>query len=151
MAGGDAQATKIAPALKSATDPKAAYGLFTAGFERPEGAPGSEETNLYRTVHGAFYAGAQSIVGDWQNTLDDARAQYGNDIAGAKDLESAEIAAAKRWMTMSEQPPRDMHQAWAQWNPIAIGLALLGGLRGGAAMTAKFRGGRFDDDFRAAG
>jgi Phage tail lysozyme len=136
MSGGDPQATRAAQQLKDPTNPADAYGTSTRGFERPEGAPGSEDTNLHRAAHGGFYSGAQNIVADWQKTLDDARERYSADIAGAKDLESAEVAATNRWMAMSEQPPQNMHQARQQWNPIAVGLALLGGLRGGAAMTA---------------
>ncbi len=131
MNGGDPQAAKVKPALMAAVSSDDAYGHFTHGFERPAGAPGSEETNLRSLAHGAFTGPAQDIVGQWRSEIDDARRQYTNDVAGAKDLREAEIAATRRWMVESQSPPpANMHAAWSAWSPIAIGLALLGGIAG---------------------
>ncbi len=136
MNGGDPIAAQSKPALMKATDSRQAYGAFTSGFERPAGAPGSEETNLYRAAQGSFNGPAAAILSQWQSGMAQRGAEYDAALTDAKDLHSASRAALAQWEAESNRPPQNMHAAWSQWAGLAGAIALFGGLFGRRSMTA---------------
>jgi hypothetical protein len=130
MNGGDPIASKARDSLMKATDPNQAYGLFTSSFERPAGAPGSEETNLRSTATGPFNEQAKGLLSRWQSDLEQRGKTYDAAIAQSSELHSASRAALQKWMSDSDKPPQNMREAWSQWSGPAIALAALGGLFG---------------------
>ncbi len=136
MAGGDPIAAKHRDELKGATDPGQAYGLFTRSFERPAGAPGSEETNLHSTAFGSFSPEAQRMVNAMTHRTDAAAAEYRSALGEAKDLHSLSRSAIARWTAESEKPPANARQAWSQWSGVAIALAAFAPLFARRNMTA---------------
>ena len=136
MAGGDPTAARSRPALMNANDPNRAYGIFTASFERPAGAPGSAETNLSATAHGAFNGPAAALIRQWQAGMAQRSAEYDAALADAKDLHSASRAALAQWQAESDRPPQNMHETWSQFSGIAGVLVAFGSLFGRRNMTA---------------
>ena len=136
MNGGDPIAAQSKPALMKATNSNQGYGAFTAGFQRPAGAPGSEETNLYRAAQGSFNGPAAALIQQWQSGMAQRGAEYDAALADAKDLHSASRAALAQWEAESNRPPQNMHAAWSQWAGLAGAIALFGGLFGRRSMTA---------------
>src|SRR5215469_8667928 len=136
MNGGDPIAARHRDELMKASDPNQAYGIFTRSFERPAGAPGSEETNLHSTALGPFNKSAQGLVDNMWQSMRAQQPAIDEAISEAKDLHQMARAMGEKWMTEMDKPPQNMRQAWGQWSGIAGALALFGGALGGGRMIA---------------